>query len=94
MKSLREGIFCLPTYFSIEQVMPSVNFIGDFHTCSFNNQTRHSVRITSGHYTKSIQTCKLYLVLYWHNIKRKQPQNWIVIFTIFISNNHISFVFF
>ena len=53
----REGICCLPTYFFIEkQVIPSVNFTGDFHTCSFNNQTRHSVRIIFKHYTKYIQT--------------------------------------
>ena len=37
-----------------------------------------------GHYMKSIWTCELFSVLNWHNIKRKEPQNWIVILTIFI----------
>ena len=36
------------------------------------------------HYMKSIQTCELFSVLNWHNIKRKEPQNWIVILTLFI----------
>ena len=55
-------------------------FMGDFHTCSFNNQSRHSMRIIFGHYTKYIQTWGLYSVLYSHNIKKKTT----VIVTIYL----------
>ena len=84
MKSMTKSK--LPITLNSSHIQTDDNSLSEFyfHRCSFNNRTRHSVRIIFGHYTKSIWTCKLFSVLNWHNIKRKEPQNWIVILTIFI----------
>ena len=60
IKSLREGICCLPMYFSIEvnNAQSSEFFDGRFSHMFI--WTRHSVQIIFGHYTKYIRTWGLY----------------------------------